>query len=207
MNNWYIVQTFSGFEQKVAETIKDLIKVQELESKIDDVLVPTHEVTEVKRGKRVQKSKKYFPSYVLVKMEMSKELYHMIKNIQKVTGFLGTTGTPIPVPEKEIDKISTFLVDLLEEKKEDVQREIDKCINDLNNHKSLHFFTSKINKIYSDENKIELIEILWEIILADGKVHDYESNLITRLAGLLYLNDYECGKAKKKVLLKMGINE
>ena len=52
-----------------------------------------------------------------------------------------------------------------------------------------------------------MIEILWEIILADGKVHDYESNLIRRLAGLLYLNDYECGKAKKKVLLKMGINE
>jgi len=105
MNNWYIVQTFSGFEQKVAETIKDLIKVKELESKIEDVLVPTHEVTEVKRGKRVQRSKKYFPSYVLVKMEMSKEIYHMIKNIQKVTGFLGTTGTPVPVPDKEIDKI------------------------------------------------------------------------------------------------------
>ena len=105
MNNWYIIQTFSGFEHKVAETLKDLIKVKELESKINDVLVPTHEITEVKRGKRVQRSKKYFPSYVLVKMEMDKELYHMIKNIQKVTGFLGTTGTPIPVPEKEIDKI------------------------------------------------------------------------------------------------------
>tara|TARA_Y100000748_G_scaffold204816_1_gene171451 strand:+ start:241 stop:768 length:528 start_codon:yes stop_codon:yes gene_type:complete len=105
MNNWYIIQTFSGFEQKVAETLKDLIKTQQLEEKINDVLVPTHEVTEVKRGKRVQRNKKYFPSYVLVKMEMSKELYHMIKNIQKVTGFLGTTGTPVPVPEREIDKI------------------------------------------------------------------------------------------------------
>jgi len=105
MNNWYIIQTFSGFEQKVAETLKDLIKTQQLENKINDVLVPTHEVTEVKRGKRVQRNKKYFPSYVLVKMEMSKELYHMIKNIQKVTGFLGTTGTPVPVPEREIDKI------------------------------------------------------------------------------------------------------
>ena len=105
MNNWYIVQTFSGFEQKVAETIKENIKSKKLEDKISDVLVPIHEVTEVKRGKRVQRSKKYFPSYVLVKMEMDKELYHMIKNIQKVTGFLGTTGTPIPVPEKEIDKI------------------------------------------------------------------------------------------------------
>ena len=105
MNNWYIVQTFSGFEQKVADTLKETIKKKKLEEKITDVLVPIHEVTEVKRGKRVQRKKKYFPSYVLVKMEMSKDLYHMIKNIQKVTGFLGSTGNPVPVPEKEIDKI------------------------------------------------------------------------------------------------------
>ena len=105
MKNWYIVQTFSGFEQKVVETLKETLKKNKLNDQIEDVLVPMHEVTEVKRGKRVQRKKKYFPSYVLVKMEMNKEMYHMIKNIQKVTGFLGTTGKPIPVPEKEIDKI------------------------------------------------------------------------------------------------------
>ena len=64
-----------------------------------------HEVTEVKRGKRVQRKKKYFPSYVLVKMEMNKDLYHMIKNIKKVSGFLGSKGVPAPVSDKEIDKI------------------------------------------------------------------------------------------------------
>ena len=105
MNKWYIVHTFSGFEQKVAETLKETIKKKELSDKIEEVLVPLHIVTEVKRGKRVQRKKKYFPSYVLVKMEMNKELYHMIKNIQKVSGFLGATGIPVPVPEKEIDKI------------------------------------------------------------------------------------------------------
>ena len=105
MNNWYIVQTFSGFEQKVAETLKETIKKKELGDKITDVLVPTHEITEVKRGKRVQRKKKYFPSYVLVKMEMNKELYHMIKNIQKVTGFLGSSGAPARVSDAEIDKI------------------------------------------------------------------------------------------------------
>ena len=105
MKNWYILQTFSSFEQKVAETLKDIIKKKELEDKIEDVLVPVHEVTEVKRGKRVQRKKKYFPSYVLVKMEMNKELYHMIKNIQKVTGFLGSAGTPVRVSDAEIDKI------------------------------------------------------------------------------------------------------
>ena len=105
MKNWFIVQTFSGFEQRVAETLKDSIKKKELSEQIDDVLVPMHEVTEVKRGKRVQRKKKYFPSYILVKMEMNKDLYHMIKNIQKVTGFLGTTGNPAPVSDVEIGKI------------------------------------------------------------------------------------------------------
>jgi len=105
MINWYIVQTFSGFEQKAAETLKDIINKKSLSEKIQEVLVPMHEVTEVKRGKRVQRKRKYFPSYVLVKMEMTKELYHIIKDIPKVTGFLGTSGTPVPVPEKEIDKI------------------------------------------------------------------------------------------------------
>ena len=105
MKNWYIVQTFSGFEQKVTQTLKETIQTKELGDKIEEVLVPMHEVTEVKRGKRVQRKKKYFPSYVLVKMEMNKELYHMIKNIQKVTGFLGAAGAPTPVSESEIDKI------------------------------------------------------------------------------------------------------
>jgi transcriptional antiterminator NusG len=105
MKNWYIVQTFSGFEQKVAETINKTKEKQDLNDKIEDVIVPIHEVTEVKRGKRVQRKKKYFPSYILVKMEMNKDLYHMIKNIQKVTGFLGQTGSPTPVSEDEINKI------------------------------------------------------------------------------------------------------
>ena len=105
MNNWYIIQTYSGFEQKVAETLKDIIKNKQLNEKIEEVLVPLHEVTEVRRGKRVQRKKKYFPSYVLVKMEMNKEYYHMINNIQKVTGFLGTKGSPISIPAKEIDNI------------------------------------------------------------------------------------------------------
>ena len=105
MINWYIVQTFSGFEHKVADTINELIKKRELVDKIVQVEVPIHEVTEVKRGKRVQRKKKFFPSYILVKMEMDENLYHMIKNIQKVTGFLGTSGKPVAVSDKEIDKI------------------------------------------------------------------------------------------------------
>ena len=105
MKNWYIVQSYSSFEKKVEAAIKESIKKKGLEEKIEQVLVPTHEITEVKKGKRVQRQKKYFPGYVLVKMEMNKDLYHMIKNIKKVSGFLGPKGTPLPVSENEVDKI------------------------------------------------------------------------------------------------------
>ena len=103
--NWYIVQSHSSFENKVAQLIKEEAEKAKISEKIDEIIVPTHDVTEVKRGKRVQRKKKYFPSYLLVKMEMSKDLYHMIKNIQKVTGFLGTAWAPARVSDKEIDKI------------------------------------------------------------------------------------------------------
>ena len=104
MKNWYIVQTFSGFEQKVADTLKETLKKKKLNEEIDEILVPMHEVTEVKRGKRVQRKKKYFPGYVLIKSEMDNNIYHMIKNIKRVSGFLGTKGIPVPVSDKEIKK-------------------------------------------------------------------------------------------------------
>ena len=105
MKNWYIVQSYSSFEKKVAIAIKEEATKAKLEDKIEEVLVPTHEVTEVRRGKRVQRKKKYFPGYVLVKMDMDNQIYHLIKNIKKVSGFLGQKGTPIPVSENEIQKI------------------------------------------------------------------------------------------------------
>ena len=111
MKNWYIVQSYSSFEKKVAEAIKDIIKKNSLEEKIDQVLVPTHEITEVRKGKRVQREKKYFPGYVLVKMEMSKDMYHMIKDIQKVSGFLGKTGEPTAVSESDVHKIMSQIED------------------------------------------------------------------------------------------------
>ena len=117
MKNWYIVQTYSGFENKVVSNIKEAINKQKLDDKIEEVLVPTHDVTEVKRGKRVQRKKKYFPGYVLVKMNMDKDLYHMIKGIQKVSGFLGQTGNPAPVSESDIQKIMGQIKDGLVDSK------------------------------------------------------------------------------------------
>ena len=105
MKNWYIIQSHSSFENKVAKLIKEEAKKSNISEKIEEIVVPTHDVTEVRRGKRVQRKKKYFPGYVLMKSEMDKDLYHMIKNIKKVSGFLGSKGIPAPVSDKEIDKI------------------------------------------------------------------------------------------------------
>ena len=105
MKNWYIVQSHSSFENKVAQLIKEEADKAKISDKIEEIVVPTHDVTEVKRGKRVQRKKKYFPGYVLIKSEMNDNIYHMIKNIKKVSGFLGTKGIPVPVSDKEIEKI------------------------------------------------------------------------------------------------------
>ncbi len=105
MKNWYIVQSHSSFENKVAQLIKDEAAKAKVSEKIEEIVVPTHDITEVKRGKRVQRKKKYFPGYVLIKSEMDNDMYHMIKGIKKVSGFLGTKGIPVPVSDKEIEKI------------------------------------------------------------------------------------------------------
>ena len=103
--NWYIVQAYSGFEKKVVETIKEELKKRKLSDKLDEILVPTHQVTEVKKGKRTKKEKKFFPGYILIKIELDKQIYHMIKNLQKVSGFLGSADKPTPISDSEIKRI------------------------------------------------------------------------------------------------------
>ena len=90
MKNWYIVQSHSSFENKVAGLIKEEADKAKIGEKFEEIIVPTHDVTEVKRGKRIQRKKKYFPGYVLIKSEMDNNIYHMIKNIKRVSGFLGS---------------------------------------------------------------------------------------------------------------------
>ena len=107
------------------------------------------------------------------------------------------------VDQKEVNKISKVLIEIFNEDPSEVEIHLKKSLDEIDQHKSLHFFTSKINKSFSDQKKLTLIEILWEIILEDGELHDFESNLIRRLAGLLYISDFLCGNAKKKALEKI----
>jgi transcriptional antiterminator NusG len=104
-HKWYIVHAYSNFEKKVAEAIRDQAKSQNLEDCFSDILVPTEDVVEIRRGRKVNAERKFFPGYVLVKMEMTDEAYHLIKNTPKVTGFLGSGSKPMPVSEKEVQRI------------------------------------------------------------------------------------------------------
>ncbi|GIK81962.1 MAG: transcription termination/antitermination protein NusG [Pseudorhodoplanes sp.] len=102
---WYIVHAYSNFEKKVAESIREQAKQRGLEDKFEEVLVPTEKVTEVRRGRKVDAERKFFPGYVLVKCELTDEVYHLIKNTPKVTGFLGADNKPMPISEAEAGRI------------------------------------------------------------------------------------------------------
>ncbi len=104
-HKWYIVHAYSNFEKKVKESILDQARAQGLDELFTDILVPTEDVVEIRRGRKVNAERKFFPGYVLVKMEMTDEAYHLIKNTPKVTGFLGSGSKPMPVSEKEVERI------------------------------------------------------------------------------------------------------
>ena len=102
---WYIVHAYSNFENKVAQSIKDQAAQRGLADKFEEVMVPTEKVVEVRRGRKVDAERKFFPGYVLVKCELTDEVYHLIKNTPKVTGFLGTDKKPMPISDAEADRI------------------------------------------------------------------------------------------------------
>lgn len=102
---WYVLHVYSGFEGKVAEALMEKARKQGLEDKIEEILVPTEEVVEVRRGQKVSTERKFFPGYVLAKLELDDEVWHLVKNTPKVTGFLGAGNRPVPISEKEAQQI------------------------------------------------------------------------------------------------------
>jgi len=102
---WYVVHVYSGSEKKVAESIKEQAVLKKMDDRIFDVMVPTENVVEVRKGAKVNSEHKFFPGYVLVKMEMSDECWHVIKNTPRVTGFLGSRNKPQPISEAEAQRI------------------------------------------------------------------------------------------------------
>ena len=120
---WYIVHAYSNFEKKVAESIREQAKQRGLEELFEQVLVPTEKVTEVRRGRKIDSERKFFPGYVLVKMKLTDEAFHLIKNTPKVTGFLGDSK-PVPISDKEAERILHQVQEGVERPKASVSFEI-----------------------------------------------------------------------------------
>ncbi len=121
---WYVVHVYSNFEKKVAESIREQAAQKGLEDKFAEISVPTEEVVEVRRGQKVNAERKFFPGYVLVKMELTDETWHLIKNTPKVTGFLGARGKPVPISDAEADRILRQVQEGIERPKPSITFEI-----------------------------------------------------------------------------------
>jgi transcriptional antiterminator NusG len=121
---WYIVHAYSNFEKKVAESIKDRAELLNLQDKFEEVLVPTEHVVEVRRGRKVNSERKFFPGYVLVKCDLTDDVYHLIKNTEKVTGFLGSGTKPMPISDAEADRIKGQVAEGVERPKSSVSYEV-----------------------------------------------------------------------------------
>jgi transcriptional antiterminator NusG len=121
---WYVVHAYSNFEHRVQESLKERIKREGLEAKFGEILVPTEEVQEVKRGAKILSERKFFPGYVLIKMDLSDETWHLVKNTAKVTGFLGGKGRPSPISEAEASRIMRQVQEGIERPKPSITFEI-----------------------------------------------------------------------------------
>ncbi len=121
---WYIVHVYSGFESKVANSIQEQAELRSLDDNIQEIMVPTEEVVQIRRGQKINAERKFFPGYVLVKMELSDEAYHLIKDTPKVTGFLGTAGNPSPISEAEAQRVMRQVQEGIERPKPSITFEV-----------------------------------------------------------------------------------
>ena len=123
-HKWYIVHAYSNFEQKVADSIQEQARISGLDDLFEEILVPTEEVVELRRGRKVNAERKFFPGYILVKVDLTDDAYHLVKNTPKVTGFLGAENRPTPIPQREVDRIVNQVQEGVERPKPSVIYEI-----------------------------------------------------------------------------------
>ncbi|MFB3150739.1 MAG: transcription termination/antitermination protein NusG [Alphaproteobacteria bacterium] len=123
-HRWYVINVYSGFENKVAESIRELAGQKGMADLFEQILVPVEEVVEMRRGSKVKTERKFFPGYVLIRMEMTDESWHLVKNTAKMTGFLGDGGRPTPVSDVEVERILRQVQEGIERPKPAVTFEI-----------------------------------------------------------------------------------
>lgn len=151
---WYVVHVYSGFEKKVAQAIREKAAQKGLEEKFGDILVPTEEVVEVRRGTKINSERKFFPGYVLVKMELEDETWHLVKNAPKVTGFLGGGGKPQAISETEALRIMNQVQEGVERPKPSITFEVGEQVRVTDG--PFTSFTGLIEEVDEDKSRVKV---------------------------------------------------
>lgn len=153
---WYIVHAHSGFEKKVAQAIKEQAVQNGIAHQIEDVVVPVEEVTEVRRGKKIAAERKFFPGYVMVKMELNDATWHMVKNTAKVTGFLGGggKGRPVPITEREAESIFAQVREGIDHPKSQIHFEIGENVKIIEG--PFDSFVGQVEQVDEEKNRVKV---------------------------------------------------
>jgi transcription termination/antitermination protein NusG len=151
---WYIVHTYSNFEKKVAEEIKKQVAQKHLDEIFDQILVPTEEVVEIRRGRRIKSERRFFPGYVLVKVDLTDEAFHLIKNTPKVTGFLGSGLKPVPISDTEANRILNQVAEGVEKPKTTIHFEIGEQVKVADG--PFASFTGQIEEVDEERSRLKV---------------------------------------------------
>ena len=154
-SRWYVIHVYSGFEKKVAASIREQAEQKGLAESFEEILVPTEEVVEVKRGSKVSSERKFFPGYVLIKMDLSDETWHLVKNTAKVTGFLGGRGRPSPISDTEATRIMRQVQEGIERPKPSVTFEVGEQVRVCDG--PFNSFNGTVEEIDEDRSRLKVL--------------------------------------------------
>jgi transcription termination/antitermination protein NusG len=151
---WYIVHTYSNFEKKVMEDIKKQVVQKRLDDMFEQIIVPTEEVVEIRRGRRIKSERRFFPGYVLVKVDLTDEVFHLIKNTPKVTGFLGSGLKPVPISDVEANRILNQVAEGVEKPKTTIHFEIGEQVKVADG--PFASFTGQIEEVDEERSRLKV---------------------------------------------------
>lgn len=155
MKHWYIVHTYSGYEGKVRESLRQRADAMGMGDQIEDILIPTEEVVEVRDGRKSRTTRKFFPGYVLVKMEMSDQAWHVVRNTPKVTGFVGTGSKPVPLSQNEVDRIVNQVAVAAEKPKPKLEFHIGESVRITDG--PFNSFTGEVEEVNEDRSTLKVM--------------------------------------------------
>jgi transcriptional antiterminator NusG len=151
---WYVVHAYSGFEKKVAQSIKEQAEAKGLAEHISEVLVPTEEVVQMRRGAKVSAESKLFPGYVLIKMDLNDDTWHLVQNTPKVTNFLGAHGKPLPISDREAETILKQVREGVERPKSSIVFEVGEQVRVSDG--PFESFNGVVEEVDSERNRLKV---------------------------------------------------